>query len=143
MLAMLFVGDTVFLVDKVNDSTRTLISESARDLGFTYYSSVQDFKSTFNMSRDLKIYYPDSMLYQLQKANVTHILTANLRRNSTQKDGMIINTVERYQAFVQEKYPSVFTKVSQIGDDNNEPAVIYRIDYEKYDLTVNGKPESR
>ena len=52
------------------------------------------------------------------------------------KDGLIINTVERYMAFIQEKYPQVFSKVSQIGDDDNEPATIFKIEYEKYGLTV-------
>jgi hypothetical protein len=76
------------------------------------------------------------LLTQLQNQGVTHILTANLRRNSTQKDGMTINTVERYMAFMQEKYPEIFTKVSQVGDDENEPAVIYKIEYEKYGYKV-------
>jgi hypothetical protein len=134
MDAMLFVGDTVFIVDKVNDSTRSLLTENANAIGFNQYSSLNNFKTTFNMSRDLKIFYPDSLLFQLQNAGVTHIITANLRRNSTQKDGMIINTVERYMAYIQEKYPSVFTKISQVGDDNNEPAIVYKVEYEKYGL---------
>jgi hypothetical protein len=69
------------------------------------------------------------------RAGVTHILTANLRRNSAVKDGMIINTVERYMAFIQEKYPKLFSKVSQVGDDNNEPATILKIEYEAYGLS--------
>ena len=39
-------------------------------------------------------------------------------------------------AFIQEKYPEIFTRVSQVGDDENEPAVIYKIDYEKYGYKV-------
>jgi len=53
---------------------------------------------------------------------------------------MIINTVERYMAFIQEKYPLIFTKISQIGDENNEPATIVKIEYEKYGRSVK-KPE--
>jgi len=90
----------------------------------------------------VKLYYPDSLLGQLQNGGVTHILTANLRRNTTRKDGMIINTVERYMAFIQEKYPEIFSKVSQIGDDDNEPATIVKIEYGKYGMKVN-KPNTQ
>ena len=90
----------------------------------------------------MKLYYPDSLLTQLQNAGVTHILTANLRRNSTVKDGMIINTVERFMAFIQEKYQQIFTKVSQAGEDDNEPASILKIEYEKYGRSIK-KPVAK
>jgi len=135
MHAMLFVGDTVYFADKVNDSTGKFVSE-LNAAGFNFYSSVSSFKTVIGEERVIKLYYPDSLLFSLQNAGVTHILTANLRRNNTRKDGMIINTVERYMAFIQEKYPQIFSKVSQIGDDNNEPASVLKIEYEKYGLIV-------
>lgn len=76
------------------------------------------------------IYYPDSLLIPLRQANVTHILTANLRLNPNIKDGQIINTVERVASFVQEKYPMIFYRLTQIGEPNNEPAEIYQIKWE-------------
>jgi hypothetical protein len=136
MLAMLFVGDTVFFAEKVNNSNRNKFYNEIKSAGFNYISSVSTLKSLKEEGKVIKLYYPDSLLYQLQNAGVTHILTANLRRNSAQKDGYIINTVERYMAFIQEKYPLIFTKVSQVGDDNNEPATIVKIEYEKYGLKV-------
>lgn len=136
MEAMLFVGDTVFLAEKVNADKRGIFHQEVKSAGLNYISSVGTLKSLMNEGKIVKLYYPDSLLSQLQKAGVTHILTANLRRNSTQKDGFIINTVERYMAFIQEKYPMIFTKVSQVGEDNNEPATIVKIEYEKYGRTV-------
>lgn len=136
MEAMLFVGDTVFLAEKVNAGTRGIFHQEVKSAGLNYISSVGTLKSLMNEGKIVKLYYPDSLLSQLQNAGVTHILTANLRRNSTQKDGFIINTVERYMAFIQEKYPMIFTKVSQVGEDNNEPATIVKIEYEKYGRTV-------
>jgi hypothetical protein len=135
MVAMLFVGDTVFFADKIDDSIRGAFSEAIRSAGFSYISSVDTIKSMSD-GKVMKLYYPDSLLNQLQTAGVTHILTANLRRNSTRKDGMIINTVERYMAFIQEKYSQIFTKVSQVGDDNNEPATIVKIEYDKYGRSI-------
>jgi hypothetical protein len=138
-LALLFVNDSVYFIDKVNDSSRVSLAEKASKAGFNYTTSLSSFKTKLGEAKELKLYYPDSLLLQLQNAGVTHILTANLRRNSTKKDGMIINTVERYMAFIQEKYPQIYTKVSQIGEDENEPASIMKIEYEKYGLSVNTK----
>lgn len=132
MQAMVFIGDSVYFLDKVNDSIKDDFKQKVSAQGFSFTSSVNTFNSKLSGGKELKIYYPDSLLIQLQKAGVTHILTANLRRNSAVKDGMIINTVERYMAFIQEKYPQIFTKVSQAGDDDNEPATIFKIEYEKY-----------
>jgi hypothetical protein len=136
MTAMLFVGDTVLFVDKLDNSMRSNFYNEVKSAGINYISSASTLKSILNEGKVVKLYYPDSLLNQLQNAGVTHILTANLRRNSTQKDGMIINTVERYMAFIQEKYPMIFTKVSQVGDDNNEPATIFEIEYERHGLSV-------
>jgi hypothetical protein len=132
MTAMLFIGDSVFFADKLNESNRSNFYKEVRSAGFNYISSADGLKTLLNEGKVVKLYYPDSLLYQLQNAGVTHILTANLRRNTTRKDGFIINTVERYMAFIQEKYPLIFTKVSQVGEDENEPATIVKIEYEKY-----------
>jgi hypothetical protein len=134
--AMLFVGDTVLFADKINEATREAFTSQVNAAGFRYISSADSLKSLIQPNQVVKLYYPDSLLYNLQNNGVTHIMTASLRRNSTRKDGMTINTVERYMAFIQEKYPEIFTKVSQVGDDENEPAVIYKIDYEKYGYKV-------
>ena len=136
MVAMLFVGDTVFFADKIEAGYRSSFYKEVNAAGFNYISSAVALKPFLNQGKIVKLYYPDSLLNQLQNDGVTHILTANLRRNSTQKDGMIINTVERYMAFIQEKYPRIFSKVSQIGDDDNEPATIVKIEYEKYGRKV-------
>jgi len=136
MVAMLFIGDTVLFADKIEAGNRSNFYKEVNSAGFNYISSAASLKPLLNQDKVVKLYYPDSLLNQLQNAGVTHILTANLRRNSTQKDGMIINTVERYMAFIQEKYPMIFTKVSQVGDDNNEPATIVKIEYEKYGRSV-------
>jgi len=141
-LALLFVKDSVYFVDKISDSVRNDFAQKIKAAGFNYTSSVSGFKAKVADPQELKLYYPDSLLDQLQEAGVTHILTANLRRNSTKKDGMIINTVERYMAFIQEKYPQIFTKVSQVGEDDNEPASILKIEYERYGRMVK-KPVSK
>jgi hypothetical protein len=45
-------------------------------------------------------------------------------------------------AFIQEKYRQIYSKVTQVGDDGNEPASIVKIEYEKYGLSVK-KPAGK
>jgi hypothetical protein len=132
MQAMIFLGDTVLIAEKLPDSSRAPFLKLAADAGISGISTVNDFKAMINRGQTVKLYYPDSLLDRLQKVGVTHVLTANIRRNSAKKDGMIVNTVERYMAFIQEKYPEIFTKVSQAGEDDNEPASILKIEYDRY-----------
>lgn len=95
-------------------------------------SSPHDFDPIVKQATGLQkaVYYPDSLLATLRQANVTHLLTANLRLNPNIKNGQIINTVERVASVIQEKYPTIFRKVIQIGDPDDEPAEIYQIDWE-------------
>jgi hypothetical protein len=43
---------------------------------------------------------------------------------------MQLNT--RYINYIRAKYPGMFRKILQIGDNNDEPAVLYEINYSKY-----------
>ena len=78
--------------------------------------------------------YPDTLLTFLRKANVTHVITANLRADAAEKNGYTTSTVERFMALIRFKYPDVMTKIIQVGEDDNEPAVLYRINYDKTGL---------
>lgn len=132
--AMIFLNDSVYFVEKVADSVRESMQAGASTAGLSFVSTVDEFRTTVGETKTMKLYYPDSLLLQLQNAGVTHIITASIRRNSAKKDGLIVNTVERYMAFIQEKYPKIFTRISQVGDENNEPATVVKIEYEAYGL---------
>ena len=63
---------------------------------------------------------------------VEYAIAANLRANPNAKTERIINTVQRYLYIIEMKYPGIFTLQHQIGDNNNEPALLYRINYAMY-----------
>ena len=48
--------------------------------------------------------------------------------------GNIINNIQRYLYFIEQKYPGILTLVHQIGDNEGEPAWLYRLDYNTYHL---------
>jgi hypothetical protein len=71
---------------------------------------------------------PDSLLNYLYEKNVEYIVMASLRKNEAQNTGEIINTIQRYLYFIQLKYPEKIKLVHQIGETNNEPAFLFKIE---------------
>lgn len=80
------------------------------------------------------LYIADSLLDLWKKANITYVLSANIRVNPNVKDGNTISTIERYMGYINDKYPDIFGLVNQTGQIENEPATIYKIDWSKYNL---------
>jgi hypothetical protein len=130
--AQLFIGETFYIVDRFPDSTRARLQSEFSQANIGFITSRDTIEKYVNVSKQPPVLiYPDSLLIPLIENNVTHVLTANLRRNSVQKDGMIINTVERYMAYIQDKYPDFMTPVQKIGTDDDEPAAIYKLNYDR------------
>lgn len=135
ILAQYFAANKVFFVDKLSDSLRLSVINKMNSLGISATTS-PDSLSILRGKDDkaTTLIYPDSLLLNLHSNKVSFVLTANLRRNSLVKNGQIINTVERYMAFIEDKYPGIMTKVVQIGADENEPAAIMKVEYERAGL---------
>jgi len=91
---------------------------------------LEEIKSLSQQSSGkFSIMYPDSLLNILRSAKVTHILSASLRINPEFKTGETLSTVERYAYFIQEKYPNIFEFVYADGTPDDEPARIFKINW--------------
>jgi hypothetical protein len=77
---------------------------------------------------------PDTLIQNLRKNKVSYVIVASLRANPNMNTGNIINNIQRYLYFIEQKYPGILTLVHQIGADAEEPAWLYRIDYNTYHL---------
>ncbi len=77
---------------------------------------------------------PDSLINTLKKNRVSYVIVASLRANPNMNTGNIINNIQRYLYFVEQKYPGILTLVHQIGDNAGEPAWLYKLDYNTYHL---------
>jgi type IV secretory pathway ATPase VirB11/archaellum biosynthesis ATPase len=77
---------------------------------------------------------PDTLLNQLLRNNVDYIIRGNLRLNPAQKTNRVINTIYRYIYYMEQKYYGIFSQVSRIGGDDEEPAYLYQIHWERYGL---------
>jgi len=72
---------------------------------------------------------PDTLIDRLKRRNVTHVVMASLRRNPRKKTEYTINTVQRFLATIEKKYPGTFRRVHEIGQ--SEPARLFEIHYPK------------
>jgi hypothetical protein len=77
---------------------------------------------------------PDSLINTLHKAGVDYVIVASLRANPNMNTGNIINNIQRYLYFIEQKYPGILKLVHQIGADAEEPALLYQINYQFYGL---------
>ena len=77
---------------------------------------------------------PDSLIQTLKKNKVNYAIVASLRAVPQMNTGNVINTMQRYFYFVEQKYPGILKLVHQIGNENEEPAWLYQINYSLYGL---------
>ena len=68
---------------------------------------------------------PDKLLQHLNDNKVKYIVMASLRKYEAQKTQFTINTIYRYIAFIEKKYPGKIKIIKQIGID--EPAYLLSI----------------
>ncbi|MCK5347468.1 MAG: hypothetical protein KAR20_28860, partial [Candidatus Heimdallarchaeota archaeon] len=77
---------------------------------------------------------PDTLINLLHRSNVDYMIRGNLRLNPKQKTNRVINTVHRYMYYMEQKYLGIFSQESQIGNNNEEPAYLFRIHWERFGL---------
>jgi len=69
---------------------------------------------------------PDTLLNYLHDHQVEYVIMASLRKVEAQKTEYIINTIQRYLGYIQQKYPDKIKFIHQIGED--EPAYLFKIE---------------
>ncbi|MFC2113604.1 hypothetical protein ACFLTA_10080, partial [Bacteroidota bacterium] len=77
---------------------------------------------------------PDTLVNMLRRGNVDYMIRGNLRLNPSQKTDRVINTVHRYMYYIEQKYFGIFSQVSQMGENQDEPAYLFQIHWERYGL---------
>jgi len=124
-----------FYIMKFPDSLKEKIFREMKKYNIKWTDNTDSVK-TWLQDRKAKIsfVYPDTLLNFLRKANVTHVITANLRADATENTGYTASTVERFMALIRFKYPNIMSKIIQMGSDDNEPAVLYQINYDQAGL---------
>jgi len=119
------------------DSSFQQIVQKMRNSNVEVTDNLEVVKSWYTESQyKITFVFTDTLVELLRKSKVTHVLTASLRADGTTKNGNTNNTVELYMEYIRYKYPNFMTKICQMGANDNEPAFLYKINYEQI------KPES-
>jgi len=80
---------------------------------------------------------PDSLTKRLVDNNVDYLLVASLRSNPDKKTDQVITTIHRYGYYLNNKYPGIFELVYQVGANDDEPARLYKINWDKIKIISN------
>lgn len=137
MVAVVSQGNDVFTLHTIEDSIQSQL------FSFIHQNrlSFMDADSLLRMMHSNNKYFygisPDTLLNTLMESNVEYAIAANLRANPNFKSERIINTVQRYLYIIEMKYPGIFSLKHQIGDNNNEPALLYQINYSMYGYNIH------
>ncbi|MBN1953008.1 MAG: hypothetical protein JW801_17520 [Bacteroidales bacterium] len=112
--------------------TDALLADSLlRELSIEPIRSVSRFKNELvSGSKRTTSMIPDELLDNLYRNHVHYLINASLRVNPDMKTDRVINTIERYMVAINSKYPGVFTLVKQVGENQDEPARLYKVNYE-------------
>ncbi len=90
------------------------------------YAGGKKFYGIYNIPSD----DPDVLVRNLKDKGVTHVIVASLRRDPAQAGLGVINTIHRYVAAILQRYPGFLEQVAIVGNEQNEPAALFKIHYE-------------
>ena len=122
---------SIYLYDEEQIPQVISMLESA---GLTSILRIDEFEALLAKAKETTAIIPDKMIQKLLDNNVEYAIVGSLRVNPKQKTNRTINTVARYLAGVQLKYPGILTQVQQVGRNDMEPARLYKIEYARYGL---------
>lgn len=100
------------------------------------YKFIVNQDSLRNYHSNYSVFLCDSLLQKLKRNNVQYLMQSNIRAISTKKTKYTLSSVRNYKLFIEVKYPKIFQKIHQIGADDGEPVVIYKINYNELGSNV-------
>ncbi len=115
---------------KIPDSLKVELVQEMRNARIDITDSFDTVNSWVHETQyKITIVFADTLVNLLKRSGVTHILTASLRADGATRNGNTNNTVERFVEYIKFKYPKFTTKICQVGTSDNEPAYLYKVNY--------------
>jgi hypothetical protein len=128
-------GSDIYGVYQTKEPHGNSLQQALTRYGLTGFSSDSLLKRVQVSSQSCFAVSPDSLISTLRKSRVDYVIVASLRANPNMNTGNVINNIQRYLFFVEQKYPGILTLVHQIGaTDADEPAWLYKLNYNLYSL---------
>ena len=133
--AFISAADTMYSVYYFSEKTEPEYLASLESYNLDYERDLDFLREKIASSEKPSLaVVPDSLINLLLRGNVDYLIRANLRLNPNQKSNRVINTVHRYMYYMEQKYFGIFSQVSQIGGDDEEPAYLFQIHWDRFGL---------
>ena len=118
-------------------SIRKFAEQTLKSNNIVYFETSDAFLNVYNPDAATSyIISPEELLNNLKENDVEYVIKASLRVNPKMKTDRIITTIQNYLFFIEQKYPGIFEKVFQIGENEDEPAQLFRVRYEVYGIEI-------
>ena len=120
-----------------------IIKPALEQYGIEIYNTKQQLVNHISSSKDgYAVCSPDTLVNLFTSRNIDYVVVASLRAIPSQKTERTINAIARYLYFIEQKYPGLFQKIQQFGKDNDEPASLYQINYQRYPNLLEAKRQA-
>ncbi len=127
-------GNTLYGLYETNEPVGSMLKQAGTDYKIPTFTTDSLLNRVKVSPQSCFAVSPDSLVNGLKKNKVSYVIVASLRANPNMNTGNIINNIQRYLYFVEQKYPGILTLVHQIGADAEEPAWLYQLNYNTYHL---------
>jgi hypothetical protein len=127
-------GGDIYGVYEFNDAQGTDLLQNLQKNNLRTFSADSLLNRVRSSSKTCFAVSPDTLIKTLRRNDVDYVIVANLRANPKVNNGNVINNIQRYLYFIELKYPGIYSLVHQVGRDNEEPAWLYRVNYQLYGL---------
>jgi hypothetical protein len=134
----IYVDDSLFSVSLVPENEMAYYLEALDRSAIPYQTGFENLAAgVASAQRASTAIIPDTLLNLLKRSQVDYLIRGNLRLNPAQKTNRVINTVHRYMHFIEWKYPGSFSQVFKVGEDNDEPAYLFQINWDRIEQQRN------
>ena len=130
MYAGISANNVLYGVYLVDEHETNMIDQVISQLNIVPITSAREFRKNVLAKTDkTTAINPDLLVERLRDNKVQYIIVGNLRVNPKMKTDRTVNTVARYIATMQLKYPGIVSQVHQIGRNEQEPARLYKVNF--------------
>jgi hypothetical protein len=132
-LAYVGKGNESYGIYGVQDNYKEAFYNTLNQYNIDYIQEIDSFlvkihnKNYFGVS-------PDTLINMLKTNNVGYAIIGSLRINPAMKTNRTLNAVKRFLYYIELKYPGTFSLVHQEGENDQEPAYLYKVNYKKYNF---------
>jgi hypothetical protein len=137
-VSALVVKDTsLYYLFKTKENFKMKLFSQLDSIKIPYYINSDYWTKYFrDQKKSHQVYIPDSLMNYLIRNRVEYMICSSLRTYADQKTDYTSDAIVNYIFYLECRYPDLFVKIMQMGSDKDEPATLYRVNYEFYKIML-------